>query len=204
MNLKDKKEKEIQTIKERNFALKLSDEDMKRIYKKAASVGLTPEKLLEYFVGDLVDGTYSNGSDERMLANEWFQRCDFSLFPEKTFLRYLASNDELDNLVEYLDEKESTLRSITEIERKLSGDWYKWEDIIETSRECPEGKRAYNTRAEWEAEEKDYIEQEQEALLDIENNINELWNRFLAWTDQSNLEFDKEIERVLEKYKEWY
>ncbi|MDO5572326.1 MAG: hypothetical protein Q4F97_12815, partial [Bacteroidales bacterium] len=195
MNLKEKKEQEIKTIKERNFSLNLSDMDMKRIYKKAASVGFTPEKLLEYFIGDLVDGTYSNGSDERMLANDWFERCDFSLYPDKTFLRYLVIHNELDDLLNSLEEKESVLACIADDERKLSDNCYKWENIIETSRECPEGKRAYNTRAEWEAEVKEYIEEEQEDLSDIEENINEIWNGFLAWTDKSDVNFDKEVER---------
>lgn len=45
--------------------------------------------MLESFIGDLTCGTYSNGSDERDLANQWFERCGFGMFPEKTFLNYL-------------------------------------------------------------------------------------------------------------------
>ena len=58
-------EKEIQTIKERTITLKLSDADVERISNKAERHGLTVSELLENFIGDLVGGTYSNGSDER-------------------------------------------------------------------------------------------------------------------------------------------
>lgn len=34
-------------------------------------------------------GTYSNGSDERMYAEQWFERCWFGMFPDFTFLKYL-------------------------------------------------------------------------------------------------------------------
>ena len=84
---------EIKTIKERNIVLNLSDKDCERISRKAATVGLTVSELLENFIGDLVAGTYSNGSDERTIANEWFERCWFSLEPDKSFLRYLILTD---------------------------------------------------------------------------------------------------------------
>lgn len=37
----------------------------------------------------MVGGTYSNGSDERMYANQWFERCWFGMFPEPTLLNHL-------------------------------------------------------------------------------------------------------------------
>ncbi len=61
-------QEEMATIKERSISLKLSDADCERLLKKAAMCGLTVAELLQNFIGDLVDGTYSNGSDERMLA----------------------------------------------------------------------------------------------------------------------------------------
>ena len=79
---------EIKTIKERNIVINLSDKDCERISRKAAAVGLTVSELLENFIGDLVTGTYSNGSDERAIANEWFERCWFGMFPEPTLLNH--------------------------------------------------------------------------------------------------------------------
>lgn len=75
--------KEIETIKPRTYSLNLSDADVERIAKSAGSYGLTVSELLENFIGDLVAGTYSNGSDERMYAEQWAERCWFALDPEK-------------------------------------------------------------------------------------------------------------------------
>lgn len=90
---------EIITIKERAITLKLSDADMERIFKKAGAAGLTVPELLQNFIGDLVDGTYSNGSDERDYAQRWFDRCWFGMFPEHTFTQYLIQSDQFDVVV---------------------------------------------------------------------------------------------------------
>ncbi len=86
-------EKEIQTIRPRTLQISLSDADVRRIIEKAGAVGLSVSELLENFIADLVDGTYSNGSDERMHADEWFTRCWFSCFQEyeDSFLRHLLT-----------------------------------------------------------------------------------------------------------------
>lgn len=88
MSMGEEQQKEIATIKERYVKLNLSDADCERISKKAGKHGLTVGELLENFIGDLVDGTYSNGSDERDRAEQWFERCWFGMFPEPTLLRY--------------------------------------------------------------------------------------------------------------------
>ena len=88
MNYYKEQQKEIETIKERTITLKLSDADCERIARKAGRHGLTVANLLESFIGDLVDGTYSNGSDERHYAERWFERCWFGAFPEETLLKY--------------------------------------------------------------------------------------------------------------------
>ncbi len=95
-----RQQEEIKTIKPRTITLQLSDADVKRLSIKSGGVGLTPSELLKSFIGDLVDGTYSNGSDERMYANEWFDRCGFSYCSEKTMLRYLILQDSLEETVE--------------------------------------------------------------------------------------------------------
>jgi hypothetical protein len=79
MRFNKEQEKEIGTIKERTITLKLSDADCERIAKKAGEHGLTVGMLLENFIGDLIDGTYSNGSDERDRAEQWFERCWFGI-----------------------------------------------------------------------------------------------------------------------------
>lgn len=105
MNYREQQQKEIATIKERTLKLNLSDADCERIAEKAGSVGMTVSELLENFIGDLVDGTYTNGSDERMHANEWFDRCGFGMFPEKTLLKELLdSGYNIDDFLTVYDE----------------------------------------------------------------------------------------------------
>lgn len=104
----DQQAQEIETIKERTVKLKLSDADCDRLLKKAGEHGLTVAELLQNFIGDLVDGTYTNGSDERMYAQDWFGRCGFGMFPEHTLLRYLLQNDyDVDDFVTAWDEQEN-------------------------------------------------------------------------------------------------
>lgn len=84
-------QKEIETIKERTIKLSLSDADCNRLSIKAGLGGQTISELLENFIGDLVNGTYSNGSDERNKANEWYNRCEFSR-NDSTLLQYLLEH----------------------------------------------------------------------------------------------------------------
>lgn len=60
----EEQKKEIETIKERQIFIKLSDADCERISKLCGAHNLTVGELLENFIGDLVCGTYTNGSDE--------------------------------------------------------------------------------------------------------------------------------------------
>jgi len=91
---------EIATIRDRDIKISLSDADVRRLWEMAAKAGLTAGKLLASFVGDLVGGTYTNGSDERMCARNWFERCGFSWLASKTLLRYLVEFGELDAFVD--------------------------------------------------------------------------------------------------------
>ena len=91
MSYGEEQRKEIETIKKRQIKLELSDEDCDRLERKCGEYGLTIGELIENFVGDLVGGTYSNGSDERMYAQQWFERCWFGMFPEPSLLNHLLS-----------------------------------------------------------------------------------------------------------------
>lgn len=82
MSWGEEQQKEIETIRERKITVKLSDADCDRLARKCGEHGLTIGELIENFVGDLVGGTYSNGSDERDYADQWFERCWFGMFPE--------------------------------------------------------------------------------------------------------------------------
>ena len=81
--------KEIKTIKERKIIVRLSDADCDRLMERCGRYNLSVNELIENFIGDLVGGTYSNGSAERAVANEWFERCWFSIQPPQTLLDHL-------------------------------------------------------------------------------------------------------------------
>ena len=89
MSWGEEQKKEIETIRERKITVKLSDADCDRLARKCGEHGLTIGELIENFVGDLVGGTYSNGSNERDYADQWFERCWFGMFPKPTLLNHL-------------------------------------------------------------------------------------------------------------------
>lgn len=98
----DQQREEIETIKGRTIILNLSDADVVRLSEKAAFADLTVSQLLESFIGDLVCGTYTNGSDERHKANDWFDRCGYS-YRERSynFLQFLIENgNDIEDLID--------------------------------------------------------------------------------------------------------
>ena len=105
---------ETQTVKARRLEINLSDADVKRISEKACEYGLTVSELIENFIGDLVCGTFTNGSDERMYAKEWVNRCNFTISKDRAFVRFLAVSgwlsDVLD-LLHYIDNCQNNLAS---------------------------------------------------------------------------------------------
>lgn len=81
---------------QREITLKLKDKDMEALCRASGKVGLSVSELLENFIGDLIHGDRTNGSDERMLANKWFERCWFSADMNLNFLSYLLEWDDVD------------------------------------------------------------------------------------------------------------
>lgn len=111
MSYGEKQKQEIETIRERTITVKLSDADCDRLARKCGECGLTVGELLENFIGDLVGGTYSNGSDERDYAERWLERCWFGMFPEPTLLNHLLSwGLEPEDYLEYLDNIETAVK----------------------------------------------------------------------------------------------
>lgn len=170
----ENKKKEIETIKPRQLEIKLSDADVLRIAQKAGAHGLTVAQLIENFIGDLVGGTYSNGSDERMYAEQWFERCWFSIFPDMTFLRYLTEWGGLEDVLEL------------------------WGDLQEA-----QGDISYYEEHPDEPEPGE-VEEIREVLQDCQEQINEYWNAYLqVKTENEKGTFDEEMKKVLEWQAEY-
>ena len=121
--------KQSETIQPRQLEIKMSDEDVRKLTEKAGTHGLTVAELIEHFIGDLVHGTYTSGSDERMYANDWLERCGFRYFLD-TFLQYLCGYQIVEDMLEEEpiwveirqgDREEQrliTIRNVPELEEK--------------------------------------------------------------------------------------
>lgn len=121
MSYGEEQRKEIETIKKRQIKLELSDADCDRLARKCGEYGLTIGELIENFVGDLVDGTYSNGSDERMYAQQWFERCWFGMFPEPSLLNHLLSEGhEPQHFLDALNNIETAKRDIKQSQKDIA------------------------------------------------------------------------------------
>ena len=111
MVFNEQKKEEIKTIRERNIAVKLSDADCEKLARWSGEAGLTVGELLANFIGDLVGGTYSNGSDEEELAEQWYKRCWFGSFQEPTLLNHLLKyGHEPEEYLELVDDIETALK----------------------------------------------------------------------------------------------
>lgn len=166
----EEQHKEIETIKERSVILRLSEADCKRIAEKAGRAGLSVGELLEGFIGDLVDGTYSHGSDERMYAEQWYDRCGFSYVQEiegVSFLQFLMDFDQLDDVLEL------------------------WSDIKCAKEEIAHAEAHPD---EWEPEE---LAEVRDDLAEWQQELNDIWNEYVKGKNNGHREFDEEMQKVL-------
>lgn len=199
---REQQPEEINTTRLRTIEMKLSDEDVKSISEKAGAHGLTVAELLENFIGDLVGGTCSNGSDERMYAEQWFNRCWFGTSPDLTFLRYLIEWDSLKEIIDALDYIKDGEKRIKQSEEALAsgvmkswtGEDYTWKNLTNG-----DGKPCYHSLEEWEASEREFIELEQEEIADRRATIDDLWKEYSEQKKEyKNGTFDEEMKNVLD------
>ena len=163
----ERQKAEIATIKKRTVTIELSDADCDRITDLCGRHNISVSYLIESFIGDLVNGTYTNGSDERDYARSYFERCWFGMFPEKSLLNFLLSNgyDVYDDLISYVDDIEygraelsGYLKSpqlYTEEIKILTGEIEFWEYGVNSI------KFLYlheNPKADWDEEYKKVVE----------------------------------------------
>ena len=169
MSWGEEQKKEIETIRERKITVKLSDADCDRLARKCGEHGLTIGELIENFVGDLVGGTYSNGSDERDYADQWFERCWFGMFPEPTLLNHLLNfGYEPEHYLDMLENVETIKSDIEITKQNIAEPSDEWKDIVyhkynddRTSYECVP---CYNSVDEYIASEKEDLETESKAI----------------------------------------
>ena len=186
---------EIETIKERTFELKLSDADVKRLASKAAVAEITMEQLLTSLIGDLVDGTYSNGSDERDMAEQWFERCGYGC-DKRTLLHFLIENDEIEYFLERREWAEECREEVELWEKDLTAANEKWSEIVDK-----DNKPCYKSVDEYIKEVTEGLEIAREELQAVEEEINDYWNSFMKWTEAKEPNKEKEIQAVIDWQK---
>ena len=183
-------------------------EDMKDLAKKAGAYGLSIGSLLGNFINDLVDGQATNGSDERMYARQWFDRCWFGMFPEETFLYYLGVKGYLEEVLEAWRGIQTAEVLIADTEKAIEtgvmqtrdGQPYTWKEIVTRDPETDTEAQAYSSREEWEASEREYIEQEQDEIAAYKEVLARCWEEYTEQGkgDYTPGTFDEEMKKVLE------
>lgn len=83
---------EIKTIREKKISVRLSEADCNRVSNLCGEYNITVGELIENFIGDLVNGTYTNGSGERMFARQYVERCGFSFEPDRTLTNWILAS----------------------------------------------------------------------------------------------------------------
>jgi len=168
----ERQKREIATIKPRTFLVDLSDADVDRLAYHAAKAGMTMADLLKNFIGDLVEGTYSNGSDERECADAWYNRCGFAYFASNDVAR-LARNNSLDTVLNGWEDYQ-TAKAEAEYLRKAFADHD--EDV--TEEEVKDAEK-------WEVES---LQELEDALKDAkcEGTLEEVVAEVLAWFENAN------------------
>lgn len=132
--------------------LNLSVETETALKLKAARGGLTTSELLSAFVHDLVEDDVSNGSDERMYANDWYDRCYFTHTPALDFYTWLARHYELEDA---LEDWAVILEARADIEYDPDDEEYVQElqEVIEEhSKNIAARYRDYGGKGNWEQE----------------------------------------------------
>lgn len=199
---------EIKTIKPRTYHLNLSDNDVERLAIKAGKYGLTSSELLENFIADLVNGTYSNGSDERMYAAQWADRCWFSFEPEKNLIQYLCDSWECHfsdfmNILERINDIESDIKTA---ENNIANPGDRWKNIVyheynddQTSYTCVP---CYNNVEEYIASEKQDLIDYKDALQVAQEELHDLQNSFRTYMNGKKYVWNQEVEKAVAWYKE--
>lgn len=192
------------TLKSRTIEINLSDAEVTYISELAAKHDTTVGELIENFICDLTYSERSNGSDERMHANEWLDR-RFGIMENGSFLQYLLENDELDRVLSACREIEDSKSTIAELENELASGVIKcafgttctWKDIVDK-----DGNAIYSSREKWENDQKSTIQDAKELMEDRENILNDNWNDYKRESNCSE-SLEDEMKKIME-YQERY
>lgn len=154
-------------IYECKLTLKLTGEDADRICRKAGEAEITVTELLQEFIGDLIHGRHTGGSDERDCADMWFNRRYSMLCDNNDFVRYALmyyNVDELLRVQESIEEYEEMLQ-----DEEYEEDWDGLRENVEAWKS--ELEEVYAGFLEWSEPKK------------AEKNLDEDMQRLAAWKE---------------------
>ena len=201
-------EEEIKSIKSRKYNINLSDADVERLAVTALNYGVTASDLLENFIGDLVGGTYSNGSDERMYATKWADR-SLGIFmeeQEKNLTTFCIGSQgaygyTYEDLVEIMERIESAREDISRGEKEISNP-QGWENLVRWNSEKQEYVQSYNTVEEYIEMEKDCLQSYKIELELAEQELQEFKDEFDSYMKGREYSWDCEVENCQKWYTE--
>ena len=201
-------EEEIKSIKSRKYNINLSDADVERLAAKALSYGLTAGELLENFIGDLVHGTYSNGSDERMYASAWAERCWFAMEPSEKNLTMFFFDDVLafkssysyDDFINIMERIDDAKKNIYVSNKEIFNPEEDWAELVHWNSEKQEYVQSYATVDEYIENEKECLRSYKEELEEAEQELQELKDAFDSYMDGKEYSWEKQLEEC----QKWY
>lgn len=197
---------EAETVRERTYEIRLSDADVERLAKKALSYNLSATELLENFIGDLVDGTHTNGSDERLFAEQWAERCCFAWDePEKNMLHFFFEDNifgrEYSKLEDIIDRIENEKRIIASYEEDLANP-EKWNQLVHWDVNKGEYVASYSSVDEYINDCSQEIEDEKQWLLGAEKEMEDLKKDFAEYMGDVTYDWDDQVEKCNKWYEE--
>lgn len=92
--------------KKRAFTLELTDKETAAFIEMCFRDGTTPAEVLEGFICDLTEAERTRGSDERMLATQYYERCGYGFFfsgEYRTFTQWLLYDYRMEDITEALE-----------------------------------------------------------------------------------------------------
>lgn len=195
-------------MEEHTITIKISDGTWNRTICRAMKYGMLPEELISAFLEDLTYGDYSNGSDERMHANEWFDRCRGTMVGslEDSLLKKLLESRELEDFLNVYDDLKSAKESIEWIKRDIetgvvkrpwfdNPEGYTWEKGFYVNGVHYD----YSSKEEWEKKKRAELQEQEEELKDIIEEYG--WKEYM----EKYKEYDNEnLEAEIQKASEWF
>lgn len=199
-SIKEKQQEERKTVKERSFTLRLSDEDVERLFEKSAMAGMAPGELLENFVGDLVYGTCCNGGAESDCADMWFERCGFDLTPKDSFFSYLQKECVLWDAIQCLEEIEDAKSRIKDFSEEIQSGihWNKCEKKVESWEENFPTREKHIRVCRWII--RDYAKEMMRLLNIFENDY---WKPYVVCMEQKNQKVKRKMKDAMAALQEF-